>query len=77
MRSTRASGRFEPPHFHARYADSSAVFEIASLALVKGDLPGRAHGLVVEWACVHQGELAEDWERARRGEALVPIDPLR
>lgn len=65
-----------PAHFHARYAEWSAVIEIESLAVSKGDLPGRALGLVIEWARLHQGELRMDWERARQAQALVPIEPL-
>jgi hypothetical protein len=31
---------------------------------------------VVEWAIIHRGELAADWERARRLLPLVSIPPL-
>jgi len=65
-----------PPHFHARYAGHRASIEIESLAVLAGDLPGRALGLVVEWGRLHQSELAEDWERARDTQPLLPIDPL-
>jgi hypothetical protein len=65
-----------PAHFHARYAEWSAVIEIETLAVSKGDLPGRALGLVVEWARLHRDELRLDWERARTAQELVPIEPL-
>ena len=32
--------------------------------------------IVVEWAALHQDELAANWERARREEPLQPIEPL-
>ena len=66
-----------PPHFHASYAGQVVVVDIASFAVLKGDLPGRALGLVVEWARLHRGELAANWTRARQTEPLLPVEPLR
>lgn len=65
-----------PPHFHARYAGQRASIEIETLAVMRGDLPGRALGLVVEWGRLHRTELLEDWDRARQAQPLLPIDPL-
>lgn len=65
-----------PPHFHADYAGQVAVLEIASLAVLKGDLPGRALGLVVEWARLHRAELEANWMRARQAQPLWPVEPL-
>jgi hypothetical protein len=65
-----------PPHFHARYAGKEILVEIASFAIMRGDFPGRALGLVVEWARLHRGELEANWIRARSTEPLVPIEPL-
>lgn len=65
-----------PPHFHARYAAQTASIEIESLAVLRGDLPGRALGLVVEWGRLHRADLLEDWELARQAEPLLSIDPL-
>ncbi len=39
-----------PPHFHAYYGDSEASFSIDSLTILKGNLPPRIKGLVIEWA---------------------------
>lgn len=64
------------PHFHARYGDNEASVDIEDLAIVAGGLPNRALRLVVEWARAHQGELRENWDRARRHQPLEPIDPL-
>lgn len=66
-----------PPHFHAAYGAEEATVELQSLAVTAGRLPPRVLGLVVEWASAHRAELLEDWYRARRGEPLRPIDPLR
>lgn len=66
----------EPPHFHAVYGDEEAVIGIDALALLHGNLPPRAQGLVVEWASLHQAELREAWNRAKRLEPPGRIPPL-
>ena len=38
-----------PPHFHAPYGEFEATIEIATLAIVEGQLPRRALNLVQEW----------------------------
>jgi hypothetical protein len=65
-----------PPHFHAEYAEHEARVAIDSLAVISGDLPPRAIGLVVEWATLHQSELSGLWSRARQSEPLGRLDPL-
>lgn len=65
-----------PPHFHARYGGSEVVVSIDALSVVEGSLPPRALGLVMEWASLRQGELAEAWRRAQAHEAPGKIDPL-
>ena len=37
-----------PPHFHAEYAEYEARVAIGSLAVLSGDLPPSAMGLVAE-----------------------------
>jgi len=37
-----------PPHFHAYYGDHSAAIEIETLRVLKGKLPQRVLGLVLE-----------------------------
>lgn len=66
----------EPPHFHARYAEDEATVEIATLETLEGELRARVRGLVLEWASLHRAALAENWELARRGLPLNPIEPL-
>ena len=65
-----------PPHFHAEYSGAEAVYTIETLEILRGQLPRRAHGMVVEWASLHRFELMDNWQRARRMEALEAIDPL-
>lgn len=64
-------------HFHAEYGDDEASFDIETLSLIVGHLPGRAGKLVVEWAGLHRDELRENWNRAREHQPLQRIDPLK
>ncbi len=66
-----------PPHFHAEYGEDEALRNIHTLAIISGHLPGRAFGLVVEWALLHQEELIHLWGKAQNKEALGKINPLR
>lgn len=63
-------------HFHATYGDDEATIEIEGLTIMAGVLPPRGQRLVVEWAQAHKNDLLENWDRARRHEPLLPIDPL-
>ena len=65
-----------PPHFHVRYGEHRAILEIDPVAVLIGDLPPRALGLVMEWAALHREELEENWRRAREQAPLNPIRPL-
>jgi len=49
-----------PPHFHAKYGSSEALYEIETLRIYAGSLPRRAHNLVIEWADIHRTELLAD-----------------
>jgi len=49
------------PHFHAIYGAYNGVFEVDSLEMIEGDLPGRAQKLIKEWASNYQKELNEGW----------------
>jgi hypothetical protein len=49
---------------------------IDSLAVIAGEFPPRAMGLVSEWALLRQRELSAAWERASRLEAPGRIAPL-
>ena len=65
-----------PPHFHAEYAEFEARISIETLAVLSGNLPARAMGLVVEWATLHRQELHIQWQRASGLQPLTRIDPL-
>ena len=65
-----------PPHFHAFYGEYQALIDIQKNEIFSGSLPPRVLGIVVEWTALHQLELLENWERAKRQEALLDIAPL-
>lgn len=65
-----------PPHFHASYQGSEAQISIEGMEILRGSLPRRALALVLEWAVLHRDELRVDWEKARQGVSLDPIEPL-
>jgi hypothetical protein len=66
----------EPSHFHARYGEHKALVAIEDAAVLRGDLPPRALGLVLEWARLRREELREDWKLARENRPLKRIEPL-
>lgn len=51
------------PHFHALYGEHNGVFEIATLDMLEGDLPGRAERITREWATRYQVDLTRMWDR--------------
>jgi len=65
-----------PPHFHASYQGFMAEYDIRTLEVINGSLPQRAHAMVIEWASLHRNELLNNWEKARKPEALDQIEPL-
>ena len=65
-----------PPHFHARYQENNAEYNIKTLDVIAGDLPSRAHSLVLEWASQHREELLENWNKASVPDSLKKIEPL-
>jgi hypothetical protein len=65
-----------PAHFHATYAGHEATYKIDTLEMISGEMPRRPNALVLEWAAQHRAELTSDWEKARQGLGLTPIEPL-
>jgi hypothetical protein len=66
-----------PPHFHARHAEGRAKVRIDTLEVIDSTLGRRQIRFVLAWAELHQEELLENWRRARAGETLLEIEPLR
>ena len=65
-----------PPHFHAEYQGFKAEYFINKLMAISGNLPERAHALVVEWASLHRQELIKNWKLAAKPDSSFPIEPL-
>ena len=55
----------------------SAKVRIDTLEVIESTLGRRQLRFVLAWAELHQDELAENWRRARAGETLHPVEPLR
>lgn len=70
-------GDHPPAHFHVRYGEHKARFEIATGDRIDGGLPPRAERLVGEWADLHRTELEANWRRCEQRGPLAPVDPLR
>ena len=65
------------PHFHVYYQNHAAVYGIAPIIFISGELPQRQQRLVEAWAELHQGEFAENWERLQSGNLPYKISPLQ
>jgi hypothetical protein len=65
------------PHFHARHTGTEAKVRIDQIEVIESTLTIRQLRLVLAWAELHQQELLENWRRARAGETLLEIEPLR
>ena len=55
-----------PPHLHAFYSGSEAMFEIETGAVIGGALPPKAERMVRDWVLAHRDELVDNWGRGRR-----------
>lgn len=65
-----------PPHFHAFYGDDEAQIEIESGRILKGKVPARAYGLIMEWLVLRRPDLRRAWEQASRPVPIEPVPPL-
>ncbi len=68
-------GDHPPPHFHVRYGEHKARFEIATGQQIDGELPPRrpARSGVGE---LHEEELERNWRRCEQRQPLEPVEPL-
>ncbi len=65
-----------PSHFHAWYGDYKVIVSIKD-GVVKGEMPGRALKMILEWLEIHRDELLDNWDKAQRGDTLSKIEPLK
>ena len=68
-------GAHATPHFHAHYAGKRASVSLDG-RVIAGDLDSVALRHVQEWAQLRHEELLANWERARRSEPILPVEPL-
>ena len=64
-----------PPHFHAKYAGKEAIFDIETLGLLRGQIPSRVAGLIVEWGLENHSALRRAWNEAKSGQQPTKISP--
>ncbi|MGA2976540.1 MAG: DUF4160 domain-containing protein [Spirochaetia bacterium] len=65
-----------PPYFHAEHGEFEAVHAIERLDILRGRLPNRAHGMVIEWALLQREALRSNWAMARDQVPLEKTSPL-
>lgn len=65
-----------PAHFHAWYGNYKVIISIKD-GLVKGEMPGRALKMILEWLEIYRDELLSNWDNAQKGIPLKKIEPLR
>ncbi len=70
------SQEYHAPHFHAEYAEFTAVIAIESGDVLEGDLPRNKMKLVQAWLEIHRDEIMADWSLAVRGLPVQKIKPL-
>lgn len=63
------------PQFHARCGSDSIAVEIDGDG-IRGSFPPNRLPLLFEWRELHRPELRAKWERLRRGELPLSIEPL-
>lgn len=62
----------EPSHVHALYGEYVGVFDLQTIEMIEGDLPGKAQELVKEWMRKNQGRLLDMWN-TQKIEKLPPL----
>ena len=62
----------EPSHLHALYGEHIGIFNLQTLKMTEGDLPGKAQELVTEWMQKYQNELLEMWSK----QTIKKLPPL-
>ena len=65
-----------PPHFHVSYESFEASIDIENLKIIRGNIPPRIYGIVVEWASLHKKELIKNWKNAKNLKEIKSIKPL-
>ena len=67
--------RHNTPHFHVKYGDESAVFDLNG-NIIAGSFPPKQTKYVVAWAEIHRDELEALWEIMQTDEEYFKIKGL-
>lgn len=59
------------------YGDEEALIAIRDLSVLRGRLPPRAMGLVVEWATLWRSNFEMVWRQAENLETRSRVEPLK
>ena len=65
-----------PPHIHISYNEDEALVSINDSLVLRGELPPRVLGLVMEWTQLHRSELLENWNMIQDSGKYFKIEPL-
>jgi hypothetical protein len=66
-----------PPHIHAEYQGEKVLLDFRG-NIIRGGLASKtATRLIREWIDLRGDELQEDWDLARAGRDLRPVEPLK
>ncbi|MCX6161567.1 MAG: DUF4160 domain-containing protein [Ignavibacteriae bacterium] len=71
------SNDHNPPHFHAKFGDSEALYDIETQKRLKGVMPITQQKLIEAWALFHKAELMKNFETLQSEIAtFTKIKPL-
>ncbi len=73
---SEAGGQHNLSHFHAKYAEYEAVFDLDG-NLVSGELPRNKSKLIEAWCLLHREELYAAWTAWNESHEVVKIEGLR
>ncbi len=65
-----------PPHVHFSYGDFECNISVID-RVVDGKAPAKVIIKVNQWIDLHEDEILSMWEKARRGEKIGKIEPLK
>ncbi len=52
----------DPPHFHARYQNFKASYDIKTGKRIAGTFPKNGERIIQSWAEINKGPLLKNWE---------------
>ncbi|MCQ2351376.1 MAG: DUF4160 domain-containing protein [Paludibacteraceae bacterium] len=65
-----------PPHIHFVYGQYECSISILD-RVVDGQAPAKVIAKVNDWIDIHESEILSLWERAKKGDEIGKIEPLK